>query len=225
MKTQRSIAFLVAVLLSAGLVSCKRPIPGNTNESTSEAAEVPSSGGPTDVLDQIYLFATQTAMATLGLTTGVPQSLETGVVVPGVEGTPQATLLAPTQPAIDTPVPIIIPSATPGIPSSITLGKGEFPYCIARRFNIDPGALLRANGLTTYSVYYGGMTLTIPQNAAKFPGSRSLRPHPATYTVQAGETLSSIACTFGDVDPNMIAYANNLGPNEKVSAGDVIQIP
>jgi LysM repeat protein len=233
MKTQRSIAYLVVVLLLVSLTACKRPIPGNTNESTS-SSDVPavvSTDGSFDVLDQIYLFATQTAMATQGITTGVPQSLETGVVEPDQEMPPLTTELVPTQaPQVqssptNTPVPIIIPSPTPGLPSTHTLEKGEFPYCIARRYNIDPGALLRANNLTTYSVYYGGMTLTIPQNASKFPGSRALKPHPASYTVRSGDTLALIACAFGDVDPNMIAFANNLGPNKKISAGQVIQIP
>ena len=111
------------------------------------------------------------------------------------------------------------------MPAKYTLKTGEFPYCIARRFNVDPGALLRANGLTTYSVYYAGMELQIPPNAAKFPGSRALKPHPATYSVRPGDTLASIACAFGDVDPEMIAFANGFKGNEKVSQGQVIQVP
>ncbi len=231
MKTQRSMVYLILVLLLFSLSACKRPIPGNENES-------PASGGPedltasqsSDVLEQIYLFATQTVQATQGISSESPQLLDTSAVIPGGEVPPSNGLDATPIPEIqtpptETPVPIIIPSPTPGLPSSYTLEKGEFPYCIARRFNIDPGALLRANNLTTYSVYYGGMTLTIPQNAPKFPGSRALKPHPASYTVRSGDTLASIACAFGDVGPNMIAFANNFGENEKLSVGQVIQIP
>jgi LysM repeat protein len=229
MKTQRAITYLILMLLLAGLTACKRPIPGNAT-SAPDVSEGVSTGESSDVFEQIYLFATQTAMATQGISGEIPQSLETGAVVPAQES-PLTTGLVPTQiPEViatptETPVPIIIPSPTPGLPASITLDKGEFPYCIARRFNIDPGALLRANNLTTYSVYYGGMSLTIPKNAAKFPGSRALKPHPATYTVRSGDTLSTIACEFGDVDPNMIAYANSFGPGEQLSVGQVIQIP
>lgn len=228
---RRSIAFLIAVLLVAGLAGCKRPIPGSTQEPavSPEAAEPFPAGGATDVLDQFYLFATQTAMATQGITTGVPQVLETGAIAPGSQLTPAAPGVVPTeavvQPVVATAVPVIVPTATPGLPAKYTLKTGEFPYCIARRFNVDPGALLRANGLTTYSVYYAGMELQIPQNAAKFPGSRALKPHPATYTVRPGDTLASIACAFGDVDPEMIAFANSFGGNEKVAQGQVIQVP
>ena len=54
--------------------------------------------------------------------------------------------------------------------------------CIARRFNVDPDALLSASGLTSPDLYYAGLTLTIPQSGA-FPGSRMLATHPTTYTV------------------------------------------
>jgi LysM repeat protein len=228
MKTHRSIAFLVALLLIASLAACERPIPGSTTNptSTSEAALILPTGGATDVLEQIYLFATQTAMATQGLTAGVTQVVDStpasllGTALPSTQANVQ-----PPPPVVPTSQPLVAPSATPGIPSAYTLHTGEFPYCIARRFNIDPGALLRANGLTSYSVYYAGMSLTIPQNAPGFPGSRALRPHPASYTVRPGDTLYSIACAFGDADPNAIAYVNSLDQKGNVSPGDILQIP
>jgi LysM repeat protein len=228
MKTHRSIAFLVALLLISSLAACKRPIPGNTTNPTSasESASILPTAGATDVLEQIYLFATQTAMATQGLTTGVPQASESTPEAAPETGLPSTPVnVQPPPPAVPTSEPLIAPSATPGIPASYTLHKGEFPYCIARRFNIDPGALLRANGLTSYSVYYAGMVLNIPQNASGFPGSRALRPHPATYTVRPGDTLYSIACAFGDADPNAIAYVNSLDQKGNVSPGDILQIP
>ncbi len=229
MKTHRLIALLAAVLLIASLAACNRSIPGSKKPATATpeggAAALPT-GGATDVLQQIYLFATQTAMATQGLTTGVPQVLQTTPGAPGATAVtvPQSSL--PPQQVLPTAGPVIVaPPATPGLPSTYTLQKSEFPYCIARRFNVDPGELLRMNGLTSYSVYYGGMVLRIPQSGRSFPGNRSLRPHPATYNVRPGDTLFSIACIYGDVDPNVIAYVNNIQVNAKLEIGQSLNIP
>ena len=118
-----------------------------------------------------------------------------------------------------------VATATPGIPSTYTLKEGEFPYCIARRFNVDPGTLLAVNGMTPSSAVSPGLTLTIPQSAGEFPPPRALRSHPATYTVQAGDTIYSIACLFGDVDPNAIAAANGLSSPYTLTPGTVLNIP
>jgi LysM repeat protein len=112
-------------------------------------------------------------------------------------------------------------------PATYTLQKGEFPFCIARRFNVDPDALLQASGLTSDQAYsmFSGMVLTIPKNAAPFPGNRALQSHPATYTVVAGDTVYSVACKFGDVEPNAIASANNISVTATLTAGQQLQIP
>jgi LysM repeat protein len=232
MKTHRLIALLAAMLLIASLAACNRSIPGSKKPVSTTpaggAAALPT-GGATDVLEQIYLFATQTAMATQGLTTGVPPAQTGPQTTPGAPVTtsgnvPQLTL-APQQ-VIPTAKPkIVVPPATPGLPSTYTLQKSEFPYCIARRFNVDPGELLRMNGLTSYSVYYGGMVLRIPQSGRGFPGNRALRPHPATYNVRPNDSLYSIACIYGDVDPNVIAFANNIPVNAKLEVGQELNIP
>jgi spore germination protein YaaH len=105
------------------------------------------------------------------------------------------------------------------------LQNGEFPYCIARRFNVDPDALLSASGLTSPDLYYPGLTLTIPQSGA-FPGGRMLATHPTTYSVLSGdETLYSVACKFGDIDPATIASANAISISAKLTAGQKLQIP
>jgi LysM repeat protein len=231
MKTHRLIALLAAILLVASLAACNRSIQGQKPVSTTPAGGAATSptSGATDVLEQIYLFATQTAMATQGLTTGVPQTAPQttpGVPVATSAGGNVQPPAQPPQAVQPTPMPVIVPPpATPGLPSSYTLQKSEFPYCIARRFDVDPGELLRMNGLTSYSVYYGGMVLRIPQSGRGFPGNRSLRPHPATYEVRPGDSLFSIACIYGDVDPNVIAYVNNIPVNAKLEVGQLLNIP
>jgi LysM repeat protein len=118
-----------------------------------------------------------------------------------------------------------LPTPTPGKPSSWTLQTGEFPYCIARRFNVNPSELLRLNGLSTDSLVFAGMTLKIPQTGDTFPGSRSLKSRPTNYTVAAGDNIYSIACQFGDADPYAIAAANGLTSPYRLNAGQSLYIP
>jgi hypothetical protein len=106
------------------------------------------------------------------------------------------------------------------------LQAGEFPYCIARRFDIDPVDLLAFNGLGPAQTFYTGMTLQIPQNGNPFPAQRGLRVHPATYEViQLDETIGGIACQFGDVDPIAIADANQLTVDSILFVGQQLRIP
>ena len=120
---------------------------------------------------------------------------------------------------------IVVPSATPGRPATYTLQQGEFPFCIARRFNVDAGDLLSINGLNMNSHPAAGTVLTIPQSSTWSSGPRALIPHPTTYTVNAGDSIYSIACTFGDVDPNAIIYANALQSPYTLSSGQTLNIP
>lgn len=110
-------------------------------------------------------------------------------------------------------------------PSSYTLQKGEFPYCIARRFDVNPEQLLTANGLTRGDIYYPNLTLTIPASAGPFPPPRALRTHPTTYSATAGQTVYGVACVFGDVYPSAIAAANNISESTVLTAGQSLSIP
>jgi len=196
-------------------------------------------------MDQIAEFAKQTEAAqtsVAGGTPGTPQAIS----IVGTVITPQAGV-TPT-PGVSTPIPStptnavpttpaagltsVVPSGptnTPlpaGVrPTTYTLQNGEFPYCIARRFNVDPDALLNASGITSPDLYYAGLTLTIPQSGA-FPGARMLAAHPTTYTVTSGdETIYSIACEFGDVDPGAIASANGISASSALTVGQALKIP
>jgi LysM repeat protein len=196
----------------------------------------PSVENPMAMIEE---FAKQTSVAQTtvagGGTPGTPQA-----IVEGTALTPQAvTTAAPSTPtnaaaaAVTTAAPVVAtpngPIITPvpagSRPTSYTLQNGEFPYCIARRFNVDPDALLRASGLTSPDVYYPGLTLTIPQSGA-FPGGRMLATHPTSYTIASSdETVYSVACKFGDVDPAAIASANNIAVSAKLTSGQQLQIP
>jgi len=171
-------------------------------------------------------------------TPNIASQATTAVAPPQVTFTPQIGAPTTSVPAATTAVAVAttavvaattaVPptSAPPGFrPSTYTLRAGEFPYCIARRYDVDPDALLALSGLSDGVVYSAGTVLQVPQSGS-FPGDRALRAHPTTYTVTSSdETFYSIACLFGDVFPDAIAQANGLSVDATLSVGKTLNIP
>jgi LysM repeat protein len=136
--------------------------------------------------------------------------------------------LAPTDESAAPPVVEPQPLVDTVRPETYTLQKGEFPYCIARRFDVSPQELLSLNGLSVAQsrALQPGLMLRIPQTGNPFPGTRALQPHPTTYTVQSStETIYSIACKFGSVEPVNIANQNGLVPPYTLTFGQTLNIP
>lgn len=246
MKKKTSVRLASLILLGTILVSaCTQPysqaplVTPTLIPTGLFVSPFPSGQDPMQVVADL---GTQTAMAktaeALGGTPGTP-STPTTPGTPGAVITPlSAASLTPTHgtPGIFTPVPItVVPGATTavpstfvvpaGIPATYTLKSGEWPFCIARRFNINPDDLAALNGLHDSQVVQPGLVLQIPQTGA-FPGSRAWHGHPDTYIVDfSTETIYSIACYYGDVYPEAIAQANNLPLNTVLSAGQRLSIP
>lgn len=135
----------------------------------------------------------------------------------------------PVAPAADpetaTPEPTkVVVAVDLTVPDKYTLQKGEFPWCLARRFNVDVTTLMNANGLSG-SYYEPGQVLTIPKDAKAYQGERTLRAHPTTYTVKTGDSFYSIACYFGDVWPEQIAAQNAMSLGDKLTSGTELDIP
>jgi hypothetical protein len=50
--------------------------------------------------------------------------------------------------------------------------------------------------------------------------------HPDTYTVDySSETINSIACYYGDIDPGLIAQTNGISVNASLTVGQRLTIP
>lgn len=91
---------------------------------------------------------------------------------------------------------------------------------------MDPGELLALSGLSNRQTFYAGTVLHIPQTGKTYPGERMQRIHPAIHTVsRSDETIYTIACQFGDVDPLAIAQANGLSVDSVLSVGQQLNIP
>lgn len=230
MSIKRFLMLFIMVITIASLAACERPAsraPTDIVLATTEAPAFPLPGVTDDVMGQLESFATQTAIAMSG---GAPEAQPTETEAPAApaaapqEVSPTATPTTAPQPSA-TVASITFASPTPGIPSNYTLQKGEHPYCIARRFNVNPLDMLRLSGLSASGNYAPGTVLKIPQSGGSFPGPRSLKSHPTTYTVGSGDTIYSISCEFGDVDPNTLAAANGLSSPYRLEAGQKLTIP
>ncbi|MEW5940918.1 MAG: LysM peptidoglycan-binding domain-containing protein [Chloroflexota bacterium] len=238
-KLTLALVLIVAVLLSA----CEVPYPVQQPAVTASPAggrfTTPMATGGMAMIES---FGTGTAMAQTAAAGGNGNATSTPVsgtpITPGAQATtaspdtvitftPQVAPTTAVAPATNTVAPAITSTPVPAgfRPATYTLHSGEFPYCIARRFDVDPAELLALNGLTSGDVYMPGITLKIPQTGS-FPGERALRAHPTTYTVtSSNETFYSIACLFGDVFPEAIAQANGMSVDAALAVGKVLNIP
>jgi LysM repeat protein len=231
-----TIAIAALVLLAACERSASQPL-----LATPTAVGTNSTPQPLGLL-HLQDLGTQTAVyvqteVALGVFTAVPT---TELSLPSPTPTPMGmlpTTAYATQPPLvlstvtpltgtgSTPIPqIVVPTATPGHPSTYSIQAGEFPYCLARRFNVDPNDLLSLNGLTSGEIIQPGTTLSIPATGT-FPGTRALQAHPTQYTVAVNDTFYTIACSFGNVDPSAIAAANGMSVTAPLTTGQVINIP
>ncbi|MBI2333540.1 MAG: LysM peptidoglycan-binding domain-containing protein [Chloroflexi bacterium] len=233
-----SIFMIAAVILSACTQSLSAA-PAETPTLIPTGLFVSPIASVENPMEMIEQFAKQTEAAQTaaagGGTTGTPQAVSTtttgtpGTPVPAVATeTPTVAAVTPTNAAV-TSAPVATSASVATAPSlsgdTYILQNGEWPYCIARRYDVDPEAMLKASGLTSPDIYYPGLKLILPQST-NFPGSRVLIAHPASYTVASGdETVYSIACKYGDVDPNAIASTNGISASAKLTVGQVLKIP
>lgn len=224
MKRYGFILLLVVVLL-LGVSACER--------AAATAPVVPTSGNVpfpipvnNDTMKNIQaLTATAAALPQGPQPTAAvvePKSTPVVEVQPTAAPQPEPTAVPQLEP---TKAPVVVATTAPVRPATYALQKGEHPYCIARRYNIDVDALLNLNNLSrTQSNYAEGFTLKIPA-AGNYVGERRLKTHPVTYTVLAGDTVGKVACAFGDVMPEDIIAANNLQSPYTLTAGQVLNIP
>jgi len=230
------IGFLLMVLAASG---CNRPIPGSRRAS---ATSLPSTLEPlsltrTSLSGQIMATLTAAGGSPVPLSQFTPTAImqDQTAVPTTAPATPQPTETTPPSPSATQPA--ITASAAPEKPVSQSprliaappefyqLRRGEFPWCLARRYNVNPRQLLRINGFYVGQIFYPGQAVFFPENPKPFPGERMLRYHPAAYTVRRGDTIFSISCYFGDVDPITLAEFNGLNPPYRLKAGQLLSIP
>ena len=210
---------LTLVLTSACTLRASRP-PSQDVTATSELQFLT----PTSIADAL---STQTAAAMPAIATATPEPIvEQPTAAPPKQeeqqsGGGQTDTGTGGQPA----AAVTIPTLTR--PDTYTIQKGEWPICIARRYDLNLSSLLSLNGMNMNSQVQVGTVLKIPSTGnwdSSAHGSRSLRAH-GDYSVKAGDTANTIACYYGDVSPEGILAANGLSSSGDIKSGMTIKIP
>ncbi|MEN6570415.1 MAG: LysM peptidoglycan-binding domain-containing protein [Anaerolineaceae bacterium] len=220
MKKNALLLLVTILILGLALSACERPATRGPVVTPTVKGEIPFPVATQPQIVKDYLAITQTAQA------GNPSA---GATSTSALPFPTSAATA-TQGILSTPVPTatraVLPSPTPGRPSTYSLQDGETIYCLARRYDVDPADLLSLNNLTlaTAGMLSIGTELKIPQSGS-YPGDRVFHAHPDTYTVDPGDTISRIACYYGDLSPDAILAYNGLKAGTTLSVGQALQIP
>ncbi|MCX6045953.1 MAG: LysM peptidoglycan-binding domain-containing protein [Chloroflexi bacterium] len=155
---------------------------------------------------------------------------------PGIAGEANAKGIFPTSvplmTATNTPGPSPTPTASPApatpVPNYIKheVEAGETLLEIANNYNITVQELQAANNINDELIHIGD-ELIIPvlssepaPTAVTTTGGAS----PSQYVVRSGDTIISIALTFGS-SIEEIRKANNLGEDDLIRPGDVLNVP
>ncbi|MGE5601981.1 MAG: LysM peptidoglycan-binding domain-containing protein, partial [Nitrososphaerales archaeon] len=117
---------------------------------------------------------------------------------------------------------------------------GDRVVDIAARYGVSASAIVRANGLANADQIYPGQQLIIPGSTAltstattapatAAPSSSGPSPtaaggQPTKYTVQLGDTLASIARSFG-VSAAALAQANGITNPDLIWVGQQLTVP
>ena len=250
-----TIILLLGVMFATACTQSYSQVPAATPTLIPAGLFVSPLPTGVDAMQLVADFGTQTAEALSGTTSTpgaatatsasgtsspvtVTPTLQSGTFITPLSGsstpvtaltfTPAPVTVAPVNGTISAAT-VVAPPVPGGVPATYTLQQGEFPYCIARRFNLDPDELLRLNNLRDWESQYlsPGLTLQLPQDGNPWPGARALNPHPDTYTVSGNNdaTIYGVACHYGDIDPAAIAQANNLSLDTNLTVGQQLTIP
>src|SRR5581483_9947551 len=97
-----------------------------------------------------------------------------------------------------------------------TVKNGDTLFNISQKYNLRWDAIASLNNLTEPYVLHAGMIIKIPQaTTSKVPGK--------VYTVQAGDTLASIAKQFNITTDDIIAVNPNLQNSDLITQGQIIK--
>jgi LysM repeat protein len=119
-------------------------------------------------------------------------------------------------------VTVAAPQASYTCTAYYTVRFGDTLNSISRMYNVSVQALMAANNIYNPNLIFAGQTLCIPGTVTSPVPPRP--PCGTYYTVQWGDTLSSIAARYGTT-VQAIMYANNIANPNHIYAGMILYIP
>lgn len=137
----------------------------------------------------------------------------------------------------------VLASASVGVPAAAGAGlsasasatvyrvvPGDTLYSIAARFGTSYQVLASANHIVDPNLIYAGQVLSIPGAGARYDSEQAVSSSTAggtavggTYTVRAGDTLSSIAARFGTTFQSLASINGIANPNV-IEVGQVLRL-
>lgn len=190
------------------------------------------AGVPVAVVGSIALTLTAAPAQAATVDASSGASLSAGAAVRGAAG--QAHSIRPlavpmqTGPAVVAAIPAVTVVAAQAAPATYTVVRGDTISRISARFGLRTADVLTLNGLGWSSVIYPGQVLKLTAAAAAAPAAPAAPSAPSagsgSYTVQRGDTISSIARRHG-VTTNAVLSANGLGWSSIIYPGQRIAIP
>ena len=104
------------------------------------------------------------------------------------------------------------------------VNRGDTLTAIAARYSTTTQALVQANGLASANLIYVGQRLVVPGGGSSSPAPSTPSGTTGYYTVQRGDTVSSIAVRHG-VTAWAIVQANQLANPNFIYVGQRLVIP
>ncbi len=104
--------------------------------------------------------------------------------------------------------------------------RGDSLSRIASRFGVRESELVALNGLRSRHRIRAGQVLKLPVRAGRVVPSQppAALPKDGLYTVQRGDTVSSIARRFGVSERDLLS-TNHLRDRNRIRAGQVLELP
>lgn len=207
----------------------------NTNTTTTGGSYTVKRG------DTLWVIANNNKVSLANLLSANKISAST-IIYPGqkltIPGKGTSAAPAAPKPAANAPKPSTTTKPAANA-SSYTVKSGDSLWAIAQSKKVSLSNLLAANKLSSSSTIYPGQKLTIPAPgstvtpAPASTGSSTPAPAPAsapsnttgtTYTVAAGDTISSIANKAGISTATLLA-ANGMSSGSIIYPGQKLTIP
>lgn len=116
------------------------------------------------------------------------------------------------------PSPTPAPAPQPSAAGTYTVVSGDTLSGIAQRFGTTVDALAKLNGIANPNFIRAGAVLRIGGGSAPAPAAGG------SYTIQPGDTLSSIAQRYG-TSYQTLAAMNGIADPNKINAGVTIKVP
>ncbi|MDO6143214.1 LysM peptidoglycan-binding domain-containing protein [Paenarthrobacter aurescens] len=229
----RKIPATLAAAMKAQAVNVGTVIPANAVAATLPATLRPMAPSVPDTYTIVRGDTISAIARRFNLDTAAVLQLNklsaTTLIYPGQTIKLKGTASAPAQPA---PAAPSAPSATTSA-TVYTVVPGDTLGAIAAKHGVPLSSIFSWNGLNGSSIIYPGQKIKVSGGSAPSAPSAPAAPAPApaplagtgSYTIKAGDTLSSIASRHGVSLAALMAANNNVTATTVIYPGQKLTIP